>query len=418
LCGAKCKDCYFQCLLRQAHQWNGEHNCLGSHQCDQPCGRCKQNEAETKEDVLPCQLQSGHEMPHNCRDRNHTCGKDCSLKQYGHCYEKCGLEFGQSSEAACICNSIIHYCNQNCSLSECPNKCEIDYTKEHTRHECFEKRCTKRCEIPSCGIKCKHIHKQFFGLHLEATCDCNGGHFHDMDMKDEKKIESGMVPFHCCSERHQCPHECQEDGNCKVEYKRVVNETKIFKPKTAGAKPFEYELLISANGGKRQCSQVLPKYKRTHEGQHKCTMLVHTCLNTCRACGYYCIKRFKHMGAHTTVHGNMSNCTLIVEGNTSVKFNKQTKQITNPVTQIEKEVVENTVRVYTTGDTAEAEICDFFCEKMGQGHFHLIECNKQGDESCDVMETVGNETYYIRRHASPEECGGRKDLDKVTHKYY
>ncbi|ETO07574.1 hypothetical protein RFI_29818 [Reticulomyxa filosa] len=132
LCGAKCKDCYFQCLLRQAHQWNGEHNCLGSHQCDQPCSRCKQNEAETKENALPCQLQSGHEMPHNCRDRNHTCGKDCSLKQYGHCYEKCGLEFGQSSEAACICNSIIHYCNQNCSLSEYPNKCEIDYTKEHT----------------------------------------------------------------------------------------------------------------------------------------------------------------------------------------------------------------------------------------------------------------------------------------------
>ncbi|ETO00712.1 hypothetical protein RFI_36728 [Reticulomyxa filosa] len=34
------------------------------------------------------------------------------------------------------------------------------------------------------------------------------------------------------------------------------------------------------------------------------------------------------------------------------------------------------------------------------------------------METINNETYYVRRHANPGECEGRNDLDKVTHKYY
>ncbi|ETO03015.1 hypothetical protein RFI_34397 [Reticulomyxa filosa] len=155
LCGAKCKDCYFLCLLRHAHQWNGEadHSCLGSHQCVQLCKCCQVNANSCdKEEILPCKLQAGHESFHDCRRKSHKCDKDCSLRQYGNCNEKCGLEFGHSSETACMCNSPIHYCNENCSLPGCPNKCEIDYAKEHTRHECSEKRCTKRCEIPSCGI--------------------------------------------------------------------------------------------------------------------------------------------------------------------------------------------------------------------------------------------------------------------------
>ncbi|ETO03551.1 hypothetical protein RFI_33851, partial [Reticulomyxa filosa] len=153
LCGAKCKHCHFLCLLQQSHQQSSEieHDCLGSHQCDQTCNGCQQSKGETNEEVLLCQLQSGHETLHECRQRSHTCGKDCSLKKYGHCSEKCGLKFGHSSETACICNSPIHYCNENCSLPGCPNKCEINYAKEHTRHECYEKRCTKCCEIPKCG---------------------------------------------------------------------------------------------------------------------------------------------------------------------------------------------------------------------------------------------------------------------------
>ncbi|ETO02541.1 hypothetical protein RFI_34887, partial [Reticulomyxa filosa] len=216
MCGAKCKHCYFLCLLQQSHQQSSEveHNCLGSHQCDQVCSRCQQSEAETKENILPCKLQSGHETLHDCREKNHTCDKDCSLKQYGNCDGKCGLKFSHSNEIDCMCNSLIHYCNENCSLPGCPNKCEINYSKEHIRHECSEKRCTKHCEIPECVKN--------FVCNVEATCDCNGGHFHDMDIKDKKKIESGMIPFHCCnSERHPCLHECQENGNCKVEYTRV-----------------------------------------------------------------------------------------------------------------------------------------------------------------------------------------------------
>ncbi|ETO01693.1 hypothetical protein RFI_35747 [Reticulomyxa filosa] len=155
LCGAKCKHCYFLCLLRQAHQWNSEteHNCLGSHQCDQICSCCEVNASVYgKEKALPCKLQAGHESFHDCRLKNHKCDKDCPLKKYGNCNEKCGLNFGHNSETACICNSPIHYCNKNCSLPGCSNKCEINYSKEHTRHECSEKRCTKRCEIPECGI--------------------------------------------------------------------------------------------------------------------------------------------------------------------------------------------------------------------------------------------------------------------------
>ncbi|ETN99501.1 hypothetical protein RFI_37970, partial [Reticulomyxa filosa] len=55
--------------------------------------------------------------------------------------------------------------------------------------------------------------------------------------------------------------------------------------------------------------------------------------------------------------------------------------------------------------------------KMGRGHFHLIKCNHPG-ESCNIVHTQNNEPLYLRRHANPEECGGRNDLDKVTHEYY
>ncbi|ETN98197.1 hypothetical protein RFI_39318 [Reticulomyxa filosa] len=226
-----------------------------------------------------------------------------------------------------------------------------------------------------------------------------------MEMNNPKKIEYGTVPFHSCgSERHQCLYECKERGNCKVEYKRVINETKIFNPKTVGAKPFEYISYIAANGKKYNCSQLLPKYKEVHDGTHKCTETVHTCQSTCRACGYYCTKPFGHNGRHHTEHGNMLHSTFMVEDDKSVEFYEKNDR--------------DIVRVYTTGDTAEAEICDFFCEKMGRGHFHLIKCNRHLNESCNIMKTTNNETYYIRTHANPDECGGRNDLDKVTHKYY
>ncbi|ETN98919.1 hypothetical protein RFI_38568, partial [Reticulomyxa filosa] len=53
-----------------------------------------------------------------------------------------------------------------------------------------------------------------------------------------------------------------------------------------------------------------------------------------------------------------------------------------------------------------------------RGHFHLIKCNHPG-ESCDIVHTTkDNEPLCLRRHANPEECGGRNDLDKVTHEYY
>ncbi|ETO03502.1 hypothetical protein RFI_33903, partial [Reticulomyxa filosa] len=203
-----------------------------------------------------------------------------------------------------------------------------------------------------------------------------------------------------------------------VECERIINEKKIYKPKTVGAKSFEYVSHIKANGKTYKCSQVLPKYKKMHDGKHKCREALHTCQSTCQACSYYCTKPFGHSGAHSTVHGNMSNCKFMVENNASIEFSEQTtKWEIDCATSIAKEFVENTVRVYTTGDTAEAEICDFFCEKMGRGHFHLIKCDKHENGSCDVMETANNDTYYVRRHANPDECGGN-NLDKVTHKYY
>ncbi|ETO23546.1 hypothetical protein RFI_13632 [Reticulomyxa filosa] len=234
-----------------------------------------------------------------------------------------------------------------------------------------------------------------------------------------KKIKEGVTPFHCCgSERHPCSHECEELGNCKAECKRVVKETKTYRPKTVGAKSFEYVSYSTVNGKKHKCSQLLPKNRKIHFGQHKCTEILHTCQSTCQACGYYCTKSFGHRGRHYTVHGNMVHSMLVVEKNKLVEFKVQTrKTIKDPITLLEKEMTEDSVRMYTTGDTAEAEICDFFCEQMGRGHFHLIKCNHPG-ESCDIVETKNNETYYVRRHASPDECGGRNDVDKVTHEYY
>ncbi|ETO34171.1 hypothetical protein RFI_02923, partial [Reticulomyxa filosa] len=143
LCGVKCRNCYFQCLLRHAHEWNSktDHSFVVKQVAV----------VVTEKDILPCKLQAGHESFHDCRQKRHKCDNNCVLIKYGNCNKKCALEFDHSSEV-CICNSSIHYCNENCSLPGCPNKCEIDYAKEHTRHECPEKKCTKRCEIPECGI--------------------------------------------------------------------------------------------------------------------------------------------------------------------------------------------------------------------------------------------------------------------------
>ncbi|ETO37016.1 hypothetical protein RFI_00046 [Reticulomyxa filosa] len=141
-----------------------------------------------------------------------------------------------------------------------------------------------------------------------------------------------------------------------IEYKRVVNETKVFNSKITWTKSFEYDSFIALVVRNINAVNCCPNIKkRTNEDTNVpkfCTLI-------------------KLM---STIAPNHLNTATNITHNMEILQTKKTFK--DSTTSTEKELIEGTVHVYTTGDTVEAELC----EKIRKGHFYLIKCNKHNDE--------------------------------------
>ena len=250
----------------------------------------------------------------------------------------------------------------------CPYKCEVLIWNEALK------------KVEPCGRPC-------------ASQDHN--HALKMDRGDCK--DEG----HTCDETHPCPHECTEEGICRIEVmRRIVEQRATFI--TGGGSKIEYDAYAEVNAEKRRCAIRIPVGKFRHDGdEHKCYCgdrrdNIHTCDEQCELCGYYCHKEFGHLERygsdfHDCVHGNMRNAVF-----------HSTKEFGDT----------GGGRKYQVGDRGVTEICNVFCERMGRGHTHLMECEyaKSGHQ---CVEENGRRHQTKQYYPNPEIA-----RDEVKHSKY
>ncbi|CAM6093207.1 unnamed protein product [Calypogeia fissa] len=321
LCSCKCERCFLRCVQEKGHPSN--HSCTGDHRCVALCTYCLGEESVLG--VGPCNDVAGHDGPHDCKEKSHTCGKCCThAATSSNCNGNCSKKIGHTGEHQC--NSKQHICNQVCSLPYCKNPCvsPID-VGDHEIHACHEKFCPIRCTMKGCNRTC-------------ATED----HFHG--------VKPG-VTHHFCGAEHPCSARCEHKGNCEV-LTEVSKKTQTF---TGQRATFDYVLVSEQNGNRKGCCIVIPPHKENHNGPHSHSSnpdAVHFCETRCHQCGYFCTRPIEHSGLHSTTHGNMRDVNFVSES----------------------EEIDIQDRKYAWGESGVAEMCQMHCKAQGRGHIHLIHC--------------------------------------------
>ena len=327
----------------------GEHDCGGCHRCEGFCAHCDRDSA------LPCGEVAGHTGACNCKQKNHTCQEVCKHAEARNCDGVCHLAV--EHEGAHVCSVDLHFCPSQCSAPSCSHLCRLSFAESHEQHSCGTSRCQHRCSYADCGNTC-------------ASVD----HFHAVDA------------LHSCGQDHWCRAICNEKGMCEVKV-QLEKTTKKFKNKL---NEFEYTHQ-AMNGSRKKCCIRLDTDRLEHNGDHRCDAAVHTCGERCPCCGYYCEKEHGHSGKHKTSHGNMQETTFVSDL-TSVNVDG---------------------RLYTAGDAGVAEMCSFFCTKMGRGHVHYVPCKHESAAACTHAASDG------RRHcAATLKWEPNQPMDEVLHATY
>eukprot|EP01083_Nonionella_stella_P074028 200589_1 len=131
ICGAKCADCWYPCLLCRHHfdycTWENGHDCRqADHSCKNPCFYCV--EVEVDDPPPKCNAKCGHSGAHNCGAEDHVCGKPCSLIEFRGCEQTCTLQpehTDNDPHAQCKCSSGFHGCPCSCALHpRCKEPCK------------------------------------------------------------------------------------------------------------------------------------------------------------------------------------------------------------------------------------------------------------------------------------------------------
>eukprot|EP01083_Nonionella_stella_P165863 552908_1 len=299
ICKSKCADCFYPCLLCKNHEdendWADPHSCFQiEHRCKEICAYCAE-----KDKSLQCDDKCGHSSKHNCGVLNHTCGRDCSFREYGGCQEKCNLGSGHDQDKEpCKCNAETHYCNAECAVEVCHNTCKMPFNKDHEQHICIQSNCPYPCQVQCWNDGLGEAED------CGRPCNCND-HAHHLKMKNGECKDEG----HICDREHRCPEKCREGGLCHVEIKKKIVKKEMFIGK---AGKFEYDSYADVNATRKQCYRKIPIGKFKHDGDdHRCydesKENVHTCDVACDTCGYYCEKPYGHSQKHNGQHGNMRN---------------------------------------------------------------------------------------------------------------
>ena len=360
LCDQKCEECFLKCTDLLGH--NTAHSCSTTHFCPGNCDFCTDT-------VQMCSLMFGHANQHLCKDFDHTCKEPCSFQVKNGCPNKCILLFSHDGDH--LCEVKTHKCNEKCSLHNCGNTCQIDYSIDHQLHVCSEKRCIGKCCIAGCSNRC--ISKD---------------HFHGNNMlqgyrnfQDSEEIEAPFLltdgsafssDDHFCGEEHLCPNNCEKEGYCKVSSTNQLGDERLFEGQRES---FTYKRIAAQTGWKQRCLIRIPPFEKNHQDEHSCSLSaekVHTCTEICPTCENICNKPHGHESLHHTIHGNMKNCYFICN----------------------QEDFDVGAHKYKVGEKAVAEFCHVFCQSLGRGHIHVIEC--PGDDCLNLSTVRGS----CRRHAT------------------
>ncbi|KDO24160.1 hypothetical protein SPRG_10588 [Saprolegnia parasitica CBS 223.65] len=326
-----------------------KHDCGSDHRCKGFCAHCHRDAA------LLCGAVAGHPGACNCEQKNHTCQLVCKHAEARNCDGVCHLAV--EHEGAHVCSVEPHFCPSQCSAPSCAHLCRLSFTDPHEKHSCGTSRCQQPCTYAGCGNMC-------------ASVD----HFHAANA------------FHSCGHDHWCRAICTEKGMCEVKV-QLEETTKMFKNQL---NEFKYTHQ-AMNGSRKKCSVRFDAGRLDHAGDHRCDTLVHTCAERCPCCGYYCEKEYGHSGKHKASHGNMQETTFVSDL-TSVNVDG---------------------RLYTAGDRGAAEMCSFFCTKMGRGHVHYVPCDHASTAACTHAASDG------RRHcAATLESEPNQPMDEVLHATY
>lgn len=226
LCSCKCPRCFLRCIQERSHP--GDHSCRSDHKCTQHCTYCADDILKSPDSaghiISKCSDSAGHQGPHDCQEKAHTCCLDCSYwGSASNCNKVCTLKVKHTGDHKC--NSRQHMCQSICSLPCCNNPCVIPFDLgEHDLHACHEKMCPEKCTVQGCQRNC-------------ASKD----HFHSEE-------------HHFCGDEHSCQEQCEAHGICEI-LTEVVKKTRTFQGNRG---TFEYEHVSEQNGIRKTCCIAIP----------------------------------------------------------------------------------------------------------------------------------------------------------------
>ena len=379
-CDEKCSECFLKCTQIVNHK--GDHKCSTSHCCTAQCEYCEN-------DMNKCKVPFGHEGKHVCREINHVCSEPCKFNEVNSCEGECQKMTGHKDDHEC--SEKRHPCKETCTLDGCEGRCIIDCDIEHSVHKCTKEQCISKCCVTTCTNKCAaldHFHgTSLSGKFKEEQCIADEFAFLLEDKQTRFDCED-----HFCGKEHQCDKDCEHDGFCHVwTEKQLKDETFEGKRDT-----FTYSVKFAEMGEKLLCRQKLKPFTRMHEGGHSCSTEVHFCMTTCPTCENICNKAVNHESdgdvLHHARHGNMRKCFFVAnEDDIQVGTHK-----------------------YKVGEPAVAEMCHIFCNSLGRGHIHIVECDSEDPTACVYSAKDDRRRHESTRYQPNPEI----PKDEITHEAY
>ena len=372
-CDEKCAKCFLKCTHIVDHDANLEHECSSDHKCEETCAHCQTQSSKE------CGLKFGHEGQHNCMQIRHVCNETCKYNSLNGCEGKCQKEVDHIDFHQCSQKS--HKCKNECSVKTCAGSCIVEADVPHSVHKCNRNNCDNNCSVDGCLNKCKaedHFHGNSMGSRFTA--------------EQHLPVINLFYTDHFCGKEHACIRNCQKEGFCHKVVEKAEEEATYQGKKSY----FSYNLKFKEFGKKMQCRIKIPPFEKYHQGDHICSSNIHTCTVQCPTCDNYCNKPLEHQknerdSLHDTSHGNMVRRYFLAnQGEFEIGMHK-----------------------YAVGESSIAEMCHIFCNELGRGHAHVVDCQKQKlDDTCHEVE--GEKRHQTAKY-KPDDL---KEKDEMTHKAY
>ena len=376
-CDETCAKCFMKCTQKLNHASDIDHECSTDHKCDQICCHCQSQSPQAN---FLCGLKFGHEGKHNCMQTKHVCNEPCKYSSLSGCKEKCQIDADHSGDHKCSQKS--HKCKYSCSLETCFGICVVEAETPHLVHKCNKTSCEENCTVDGCPNKCvaeDHFHGTTMGYRFRT----------EQNLPD---IKQNNYQSHFCGKEHACKQKCQKKGFCH----KVVEKTEEESTYQGKKSSFNYNLKFKEVGKKMPCRVKILPFEEHHKGDHACSAISHSCTEQCPTCDNYCNKPVEHQTSgkdvlHDTSHGNMVKRYFLAN----------------------HDEFDIGAHKYAVGESSVAEMCHIFCNELGRGHTHVVDCQRESNDeaSCEIK---GEKRHQTAKYF-PDIT---KDKDLMTHHAY